>query len=217
MRLLRFVFVVLTPALLFSLQSCYPGDSLPIEDFDVVATNFEPEYFDNTTSNTYHLPDTVGLLGGSEGDDPELDRQEMDFILAQVRRNMDALGWTEIPEIDTTGTNLPDVVVTVDAVTTRTTSVGCAPWWGWWGWYPWWPGWGWGPGGCFPTYVSSFTTGTVIINMIDTEESTEIEFRRPWNAGINGLVRNSNQGNASFVSSTIDQAFAQSPYLNVEN
>ena len=34
-----------------------------------------------------------------------------------------------------------------------------------------------------------------------------------WTAGVDGLLTNSSASNADFVSKSIEQAFAQSPYL----
>jgi len=120
------------------------------------------------------------------------------------------LGYERIDSLQ--GDNLPDVIVTVDAAIINFSGVGgtCVPWWGW---YPWWPGWGWGPGYCYPTYVYNYNTGTLLINMLETITTDEEEFPRVWHGGINGLLRSSDAGNQDFIVSTIDQAFAQSPYL----
>jgi hypothetical protein len=208
--------ILLVIALGIGLNGCYPGDSLTTEEVDVVATNFDEAYFETNVPVTYHLPDTVGVIGGENEDDQDLTRDEMDFILAQVRNNLDAIGYVEIDSLNDED-ELPDVVITVDAIIVQSVGVGCIPWWGWWGWYPWWPGWGWGAGGCYPTYAYSFTTGSLLLNMIDVESSTSTDWNRVWVAGINGLIRNSQQGNQEFVRNTVNQAFDQSPYLTTSN
>ena len=194
--------------LLFSILGCYPDESLTINELDIVATNYDDDYFSRVSPQSYHLPDTVGVIGDG---DAQLDRAAMDFILAQVRRNFNDLGYEEKKSIDEN--DLPDVVVTVSAVKVTVTGAGCIPWYPWWGWYPWYPGWGWGGGWCYPTYVYAYETGTLAIDMISPEESRNETFKRVWTAGINGLTRSDQVGNQEFVRSTIDQAFTQSPYL----
>ena len=107
---------------------------------------------------------------------------------------------------------MPDVVVTVNGLTIETVGIVCYPWYGWWYWYWWYPGW-WG-NGCYPAYGYSYTTGTLMIDMIvPGAVAEEEEYNRVWEAGINGLLRSSQVENQQFVKQNIDQAFAQSPYL----
>lgn len=188
----------------FSLNACYPGD-LSVEELDVVVTNYDAAYFDRTSPGKYLMPDTIGVIGNG---DPQLSDQMEAFIINQISRNFEELGWERQMELDEN--DLPDVVVAASAVLTKTTVGGCIPWWGT---GPWYPGWGWGPGWCYPAYLYSYETGTLVIDMIDPEESDEETFKRVWHTGINGLVRRSMSGNEEFARSTIDQAFKQSPYL----
>ena len=91
---------------------------------------------------------------------------------------------------------------------------------------PWYPGWGWGPGwgGWYPPYwggyyTYNFTTGSVIINWWDPQESpaptSTDEDNQPvhWVATFNGLVSSSKENNAARIKSSINQAFTQSPYI----
>ena len=194
--------------LLFGLMGCYPNNELTTSELDIVATNYDDEYFGRVSPSSYHMPDTIAVIGDG---DVQLEREEMDFILARIRKNFSDLGWEEKTMIDEN--DLPDVVVTVSSVVVKVTGTGCVPWYPGWGWYPWYPGWGWGGGYCYPTYLYSYTTGTLAIDMISPEESMDETFKRVWNAGVNGLVRSSQVSNEEFVNSTIDKAFEQSPYL----
>ena len=69
----------------------------------------------------------------------------------------------------------------------------------------WWP---WVP-------VGSYTTGTVILDMVDVDGASEEEQTFPivWNAIINGLVTGSDASLANRIETNINQAFAQSSYL----
>ena len=90
----------------------------------------------------------------------------------------------------------------------------CWPGWGWWGgWPPYY-----GPGYCggLPWIpVGSYTTGTVILDMIDVNGASEVEETFPiiWNGLINGLVTGSDASVGARINTNINQAFDQSQYL----
>ncbi len=197
--------------LILSLTACYPGGDLTVSELDVVATDFDEQFFATSNPNTYFMPDSVGVLGS---DDPDfaLPREDQEFILGLVEQNFSDLGYTRtFTPID----NPPEVVVLVAYTSTRFTgSGGCIPWFPGWGWGGWWPGWGWGPGWCYPSYVYSYTTGTLLIDMLpqDQQDGDE-EIELVWNAGMNGLVRSSESASRSAITNAINQAFEQSPYL----
>jgi len=193
--------------------SCYPGE-LTVSEADLVTVNHDADYFANNNPSTYFMPDTVGILD-DEADEEQLTREEMDFILDQIDRNFDDLGYDRVDEIDED--NLPDVVILVNALITDYRGAGgCIPWWPGWGWDPWWPGWGWGPGYCYPSYVYAYTTGTLSMDMINPDDSTPEELDRVWHAGLNGILRSSVSGNEAFVRDGIDKAFELSPYLSAD-
>lgn len=200
--------------LLAGLSSCYPG-TISTSEVDIVATDYDDDYFARKAPLTYFLPDTIAKIGDEDPENIQLTRAQMDFILAQVERNFNSLGYTRLTSVD--DQNVPDVVVIVSALIVKYTSAGgggCYPGWGWGGWYPWYPGWGW-PGYCYPVYIYSYDTGTLTIEMIapDEEKPGEDVVPRVWIAGINGLLRSSTAGNQDFVKRRIDDAFDQSPYL----
>ena len=85
-----------------------------------------------------------------------------DVILGQIKQNMTAYGWTEVDK-----NAKPDVVLLVSA--SNTTYLYWYYDWAYWGWYypGYYPGWGWYYPGYYPPYVSSYTTGTLLIQMTD--------------------------------------------------
>lgn len=219
--------LLLGPVLITS--GCYPGSSdLATEDFDVVATL----YNDQTnfgSIRTYAMPDTVMHItcdpnedDRCDPDDEDISREHDTVILQTVAQKMNGLNYTRIPVEDITPENVPDVVITVQATTTTWTGYVSYPWWGYWGYYPGWPGWGpgWGPGYpvCCATGVYQYTTGSLLLEMLDIREANEglQEVPAPWTAGINGLLSSSSQSNRSRIVSTINQAFDQSPYLGAK-
>ena len=195
--------------LIISISSCYPSESLTVSEVDIVATDYDDNYFNTNSPKSYHLPDTLSVIGD---DGPNVSEAAEQLIINQIHSNMTTkYGWERIDVIDQN--NIPDVIMTASAIQVTTSVSGCLPWWGGWGWYPWWPGWGWGGGWCYPTYLYSYDTGTIVMDIVDPHVGDAETFGLVWHAGINGLLRSTNSANEAFVKSRIDQAFDQSPYL----
>ncbi|MCF8366254.1 MAG: DUF4136 domain-containing protein, partial [Bacteroidales bacterium] len=76
-----------------------------------------------------------------------------------------------------------------------------------WGWYypPYWGG----------SYVTSYTVGTLIINMHDVRNATTVTDSIPtiWNCAINGLLGSSTSTTQNRLDYNINQGFKQSSYL----
>jgi len=207
------------------LASCYPSDSVSYSDLDVVATIYD-ESTDFKTFKTYVVPDTIVHLIDTVDDENNVDisRAYDDQILGLVNQNMVNYGYVNEPN---PAENHPDVVVTISAMATKNTQV-----WTWypyyWGWYwPYYKGtdywWGyyppyWGGG----TYVTTYTTGTIIMNMLNLEEhggtiTPEVDtINAVWIGTVNGLIGSSTSTNISRIDYTINQAFEQSQYLDIK-
>jgi hypothetical protein len=210
------------------LISCYPGGPTDPVEFDTVVTVFN-EDADFSKNKTYAMPDFIPFLCDSNDtscDSTLLDRSNDAFILQTVADNMQAYGYTRITNIDTINGPVPDVVVVVSVTASENWVAyrwygwygGWGGWggWGWWG-YP--PGWGWGypPGGIS---VTNYKTGTLFIDMVDPVNPNSENPDGPsipilWDAAINGLLERSTVNNQDRLKKWIDQAYTQSPYLNV--
>lgn len=204
------------------LVGCYPGEVTGVSDLDLVVTQFDEEY-DFSSNRTWAMPDSIvhvcdfvevsGCI--------ELSRDNDAQVLAKIATEMSDLGYTRIPADEISDTNVPDVVLLTSALGVRTTVIyNWWPGWGWWGgwgWCPgcWGPGWGWG----YPPAVgvSSYTTGTLVVSMIDpsAEPSQDQNIVTPWNGVVDGLLTSS--PTAQRVDRGLTQMFAQSPYLKVGN
>jgi len=202
-----------------SLWACYPGDGPTVSETDVVVTLFRDDA-EFGKIKTYWMPDSVFHL--NDPDDPTgdiLTRENDALILRTIKTNMADYGYRliDLAWEDADSTILADsadVVLGVSAVATKNVVIGIAPpWWGypgwgWGGWNPWYP----------PTYTSgSFTTGTLFIDMYDIQGIVPGEERIsvPWTASANGLLTSSPV--ADRIVRAIDQAYAQSPYLDNSN
>jgi hypothetical protein len=205
-----------------ALWSCYPGEITNIEELDVVATipNKDSNF---ATMRFYAMPDSVKAIDSRErkdGDDTGLDPALERLMLDLVAANMDSLGYSRVTEAG--APDSANAYVGVSVILSNGYVIGSSyPWYGYWGCcyggYP--PYWGPGWGPWYPPYttVGSFEVGTVLIEMIDRRLSdAAIEdslLVMGWYAGINGLAGSSQQTTSERITTTINQAFEQSPYL----
>ncbi len=151
--------------------------------------------------NTYYLPGFVGEIG----DDPLdsiLDAGQSAPILDAIRANMNARGYTE-----TLNSNTADIGI--DVVTITTTTVGTyypGYWWGYGGYYPYYP--------YYPyTYTYSYSTGTLIMDLIDLKNADDVTGRAGalWTSFSNGVLGTTSD--TKLAVDAINQSFVQSPYI----
>ncbi len=198
------------------LSGCYPKGAEYADDLDLVAT-IKGNDVDYDKYQTYFLADTVMFVKDNESD--VLRPGLQDLILNQIASNMNAYGWTRIsnPAIDTGAALITATVI-------NTTQVVSGGWWGYWG--GWWggyypPGGGYYPGypgGCCYTYYE-YTTGSLVVDMIDPSDSGNggpglQPLPLLWGGVANGLVTGSDQSINIRVQKGINQMFWDSPYLD---
>jgi hypothetical protein len=208
-------------AILIIISSCYPNiGTVYNSSLDTVMTLYD-ESVDFTKFKTYSMPDTIINIC----DDPssseciELDDKHDANALDLIAKNLEDLGYIRESDPETNGA---DLFIFVSKVATKNVAGYSYPWWGYWGWYPGWgypgypgyPGGGWNPwypwGG---TVVYTYTTGSLLVEMISTEDLDESTgfANSVWAGGLNGLLEGSDIQNR--VKNNINQMFAQSPYL----
>lgn len=192
------------------LAGCYPNGPEYIEEYDLVLTNYSPDY-DFTTRTTYALPDSVVKITGNleEGEAPEMvSPTYANPILNSIRENMNARGWQEVGEAED-----PDVILLPSVFTSTTVSYYYDYWY--WGWYYPYYGYGWYYPGYYPGYVTSYTTGTLLIQMTDPNDIPATDnVPVVWTAAFNGLAEGSTSTLVQRINDAVDQAFEQSEYLN---
>jgi hypothetical protein len=148
------------------------------------------------------MPDKIVKVTGNltEGENPEYVKEPYNTqILNLIEDHMTNLGWNKV--------DVPEDadVVLFPAVWTNTTVVYWYDYWCWY--YPYYYcGWGY-----YYPYTTSYTTGTMVMALIPTDES--VEPVSVWTGAINGLM--SGNYDLTRVTNGIDQAFEQSPYLNI--
>jgi len=213
-------FIILTVALLMiaTVPSCnlYPDDDTRVEDLDIVLTHYDKEN-DFSLNHTYSLVDEVVEVDDDTTNPPDAVANSS-LILQQIDANMQALGYEKVADSAN-----PDVRLVATA--SDQTYWFYYYYYDYWYWYGGWYGWGgwWGYPCCYyypPSYpvVESYTTGTLAIQMAQTRGVTPGDtVRMVWTGIVNGLLNEDTQSNLKVrIKSSIDEAFAQSPYLKVE-
>lgn len=205
------IFIIMVLSL--SEFSCYPGESLTVQQRDLVITNFDSKT-DFSNYKTYALSDTVTHFNGNTGEEIPFDsldgltREFDQLIIEQIEQNMNSRGYERKPSLNPSEV---DLVLMASANTTIRVGYTLVPWWPWGPWGPWWP---WYPPGLI-TVPYTFATGTIFIDMGDAKNRDEADNTFPirWNAALNGLVEHSASSTADRITDAINQAFAQSEYL----
>ncbi len=216
----------LLTVIVISLASCYPNDDLSVSQTDLVMTTYY-DSVDFTTIKTYYMSDTVHVVREDTSDHSLM--KDNDLVISLIEQNLAAYGYTRVTD---TAAPIPDVKVTAAAITIKTVTIG---WW-----YPYYPGWGWGwgywkkgpsstnyyyPGypGYYPPgywwgypYYSSYTTGTVLMEManpldyivVDGDTVTPIY----WTGAVNGVL-GTTSSNTARLEAGINKAFELSPEI----
>ncbi len=206
-------------------HSCYPDMDGTIEEYDIAITHYNNNH-DFASLNTYYLPDTVVFVGEEDKILPIVDHLHDSHILGEIRRNFSAIGWTEINDTSQVA-DQADVTLFVSVLKTDVYSY-VNYWYDYWYWYPWdwWyysydPYYYWYPGYSTGYYDYDYTAGTLLIEMLavrdldvdEGEEKTSITVPIVWTAAVNGILGGSATEINSRLTTQIDKAFEQSPYL----
>ncbi len=191
-------------ALLTLLYGCYPAGPEYVEEVDIAYSNYDNK-FDFVSRGTYSIPDKITKITGDPNKPPQYVKDIYGTpMLATINANMQALGWTKV-DVNSN----PDVQL-LPAAWESTTIIYGGYWGSYWCWYyPYYCGGGW----YYPYVpVTSYSTGTLVMTLVDPKaESTDDSRRVVWTGAINGLL--SGAYDAARVSNGINKVFAQSPYL----
>jgi hypothetical protein len=190
-------------ALAFLLAQCYPNGPEYVDQLDLVYSNYDQEY-NFEAKKTYAIPDKIMKIDGSliEGEDTSFMKDTYAKpMLDQINKKMAEYGWTKVASTAT-----PDVVLAPVAYELTTYSY----WGGYWGgWYGGWYGW------YYPyPVVTSYSTGSLIVNMLDpNDKSPDDKARVTWTFIVNGLLEGTSAEFTARYTKGINQAFEQSQYI----
>ena len=206
---------LLAVPLIFSLSGCYPDQIEYVDEYDLAATHVIDDV-DFSGYSTFAIVDTIIHITDDDEDDPNLSREHDEFIIDELRQNMLDLNYIEVESPDSL--NKPDLVLMVSAVSSTYSYF--YYYYNYWGWYPGWgyPGWGYPgyPGWGYPIYGGSYSTGTLVVDMWDTDEY-DPEDKEPsgiiWTGIVDGILSGSSGQTRARLDKQINQLFTQSPYL----
>lgn len=190
----------------FLLWGCYPNGPDYVEELDVVLTSHNASY-DFVSKTTYAMPDKIVKITGNlgEGEEPEyVPSATGNLILDRIATNMTNLGWTRVSK-----ESKPDLLLTPGSLET-TTIYYWYDYWYWWGYGSYYPYWGYPP-----VSYSSYTTGTLLMTLIDPKDlETNGNPIRQWTGAGTGIMVSGFDANR--VYGAIDKAFELSPYLKTK-
>ncbi len=200
--------ILITALPFLVLAGCYPAGPEYAEELDAVYTTYDKNY-DFQSKGTYARPDQIVVdVKIKDGDTTYVYMKDAFAtpIFQAIDANMQTkYGWTKV-DISAS----PDLLLTPAAI--KSTTYFYSYWYDWWygGWYGGY--WGW----YYPPYytVSSYTTGSLIIAMADPNAgagSPINQSQAAWLSVMNGLYTGAY--NVNRVTTAINDAFAQSPYL----
>jgi len=203
--ILNFLIIFLIPTSIILIEGCYPNNDITIEDSDVVLTSYN-DSVNFTSLKTYYMPDTVLPIVDPNADPEDYKNPYEDLMLNTVKTNMDDYGYIRVITPEDT---IPDVAVVISVLKTTTVNAGWYyPYYGWgyWGWYyPYYP----------PVpYYTSYSTGTVVINMFNRDIiGSDTITTQYWAAAANGILESSTSDMQNRIKATINQAFEQTPQI----
>jgi predicted small lipoprotein YifL len=186
--------------------ACYPKGPEYVEDIDAVLTTYDDTY-DFNAKTTFAMPDQIVVDVTIDRGDTTYEYMKPAFatpILQSIETNMESRGFTRV---DVSAD--PDLLLTPAGLSSTTYFYSY--------WYNWWYGGYWGYWGWYyPPYytVSSYTTGSLVMVLSDPNAASNSPINRSpsvWIAVGNGLFTGAY--NVNRVTTAINQAFQQSPYL----
>jgi hypothetical protein len=198
---------IIIAAISMAFASCtkYPPDSGRLTEDLVVYTKY------NTSANfnqykTFAIVDSISYV--STIDSGKVMNDNTKAVLDRIVKNMESRGFSKVSHL-----NNPDLGINVGVVKTTNVDVYYPGWY--WGYYdPYY--WGYPGGGYYypyyPTYITSYSAGSLLIDLVDFKNPTaDNKFPVEWMVFIRALVTDNHS--ISQIQTSIDQAFTQTPAI----
>lgn len=201
----------------FAFMSCEKDPDLSKLDNDyLVFTNYDKKA-DFKSFKTYYLPDSVMVIGDKEKPEYWTGDSAEPIIQAYVT-NMNSRGYTRVDSKEEANMGLQVSYIASTYYFTSYNNGYNSPYW-WWGYPGYWNSlyWGnWGGSWYYPYSITySYSTGSLLTDLVnlDAPEGAKAQLPVIWNNFISGLLTSSNKINMAYTVRGINQAFAQSPYV----
>ena len=205
----KFIFWAILPLLAISCEENPDFDKI---DGNMTVYTKANEHVNLQGLNTYYLPDSI-LEAGSHKATYWKD-ENAQKIISQIADNMNAKGYERIT--DPAQKDKADLGLQVSYAEKNTQVLGYG--YGWWDydyWGPWWGGW------YYPyPVVYNYNTNNLVMELVDlktwNDHKTRATEKLPivWYGNLSGFVYPNNYSNMSRLLNGIDQAFAQSAFLD---
>ena len=204
------ILIILFAVGLVYFSSCtkYPPNVTRLQEDLVVYTQVDLET-DFNQFNTFAIVDSIAYIDNK--DSGRILTPDAKAVLDQIILNMQNRGFVKVDKGDN-----PNLGITVSVIKTTNTSVYYPGWyWGYPGYYypPYWGypnSWYYYP--YYPTYISSYSTGTLLIDMLDFVNINEDDqIPVVWFAYIRAVM--TGYHTIGEITGSIDQAFLQTPSI----
>ena len=203
---IKFMLMVFVGALI-SACSWGPGSNMDETRDQILTMARKGEAVDFSKFHTYAITDSITVV--NNGKKTRLCNDSTELIIAQVVRNMNLNGYTRVEAYEA-----PDMLVDLAYIQQANTYMYPGYWnnWDWWWNYNYFPTFGWGSYYPFPTpvFLSSYTTGSLVIEIANVVNvATDSNVPVVWH----GLVREILNGNHTQqeLLSAIDEVFTILP------
>lgn len=185
--------------MMVTLASC--GDTTASDEVlygQAVATVQKPST-NFTTYTTFTVANTVQVHDAASGAQQDATK-DAPQLADYVKKTMEARGYQYVTYAP--GVNV-DLFIAFDAYLGSTTYGGY-----WCDWYYW--GYSYG---CYPYYAGTYEYGTLVMSMGDRKNATSTVMPTVWAAAMYSVL-GTDAYNAQIIQTSIDRAFAQSPYVH---
>jgi hypothetical protein len=198
--------------LLITVVSCKKNPDLSRLSSAFVVQTTRDQQADFRSFATYYISDTIFYVSNAASQDTFIAGPAANAIVGEIKRQMNDRGYTFIGR-----PNRPDILLDVIAVRQVNTGV------------VWPPGWWWGfPGGpvicdfwgCWPVWnpmppaTFQYSVGDVIVEFFDVKNAPITgKLQYAWLAQLSGVLSSTDATNVNRTVTGIQEAFAQSPYI----
>ena len=204
----KLIFILLVAGMfIFASCSKYPPASERLLEDLVIYTKYDTS-INFKTYGTFSMVDSIAYIAPK--DSGKILDANAKAILNRISKNMTDRGYQKVAKDQS-----PDLGINVVAVKNVNAQIFYPGWY--WGYPGYFPPWYWGGGGYYypyyPPYITSYTTGTLMIYMVDCKnvQAGDTLFIR-WNVYIRSLM--TGYHTIGDLESSIDQAFLQTKAFN---
>lgn len=208
MKTKLFLFILVAGLAIFASCSKYPPGVTRVQEDLVVYTQIDIQK-DFNQFQTFAIVDSIAYI--DDNDSSHILNPEAQKVLDQITLNMQNRGFLKVDKDQN-----PDLGISVSLIKTTNTSVYYPGWWWAYGGYypPYYWGWDdyWWYYPYYPTYITSYSAGTLLIDIADFINITpDKQIPIAWFGYIRALLNGTHTMDQ--VTASIDQAFIQSPGL----